>query len=94
MNVPDSTNYGNDVMEICRRALPLDMICKICDKIICPPFIFIFSCGHYYHGYCAGLVIGKKNPAVKCRRCTIHSSRSDRNRLLNLPWWVMQSCNN
>ena len=90
MDIPDSTNYGIDVIEVCRKAFPQDMACKICKFNILPQFLFIFSCGHYYHAYCASLMIGKENPFVKCKRCTLRSSKKDRKRLSRLPQYVMQ----
>ena len=90
-SIPDSTTYEEDFIEVCRAAFPEDLICKLCNEdIISPSLLFVFSCGHHYHTYCATLYYGEKHSSVHCKKCTTHTSQKDQKRLLNMPEWAIR----
>lgn len=82
---PDSTNHGEFFREIYRLAIPVEWRCSACQTEIEPRMFFFFSCGHYYHAYCAKRQIYLKTGSVDCRRCTRKPSEGDLKRLEKLP---------
>lgn len=87
---PDTTDYGEFLREIYRLAIPVEWRCLSCETEIEPRMLFVFSCGHYYHAYCAKRQTYLKRGSVKCRRCTRKPSVGDQNRLTKLPAWIIE----
>lgn len=84
-DLPDSTNYGENKVEVCQKAFPINVVCKVCCIVIEPSMIFIFSCRHYYHGYCARKIAHLRIRSMECKKCTYNISKNDWKRLRNLP---------
>lgn len=84
-NLPDSTNYGEKKIEVCEKAFPANVICKVCGTVIEPCMIFVFSCRHFYHGYCAQRIAHMKIRNIPCPKCTNNIPKQDWIRLSNLP---------
>lgn len=83
--VPDTTNHGEKVAEVCEKAFPISMTCKFCDTEIRPSEMFLFSCRHYYHGFCARQIIFNDVDGIECKRCTKYCPEKDWQRIRVLP---------
>lgn len=87
---PTTTYFGETVVEICKSIFPTNMKCYFCFNDLQPKMLFMFSCGHRCHGYCAKVECYQKNDKLKCKQCSVNRSKNDIRRLLLLPKWATQ----